>query len=348
MNMNKHLPEDVYFYLFADCILTKGYTRTMITDTSRKELHFVDNSYYEVLLLCRQHKIGEIVEMLDTEDDISRLKIFLTELSDKGLGTFVHDINLFPEIEKVWDHPSVITNAIIDVRDVAHDYGKIFRELDELGCEAVEMRIYKAFSIGEMRSVLLSSAGKRFRHLQLVTKFAGPDSSPEVLKDLVAEFTYLFITVHTTPEDVCQAFNDVIEREQRIYYVKQHIDSDQCCGNIYFESFRIPKIKNISENLLYNGCLNRKISVDEHGNIKNCPSLPTVYGNARTDSFRDILDKQEFRSPWKINKDMILECSDCEYRAICTDCRAFIKDSNNILSKPAKCGYDPYTGIWNQ
>jgi len=39
-------------------------------------------------------------------------------------------------------------------------------------------------------------------------------------------------------------------------------------------------------------------------------------------------------------------CQDCEFRHICTDCRAFIKDSNNIYSQPAKCGYNPYIAKW--
>ena len=47
-----------------------------------------------------------------------------------------------------------------------------------------------------------------------------------------------------------------------------------------------------------------------------------------------------------INKDLIDVCKDCEFRYICTDCRAYIQDKNNIYSKPAKCNYDPYNAEW--
>jgi hypothetical protein len=31
---------------------------------------------------------------------------------------------------------------------------------------------------------------------------------------------------------------------------------------------------------------------------------------------------------------------------MCTDCRVFIKDSENSLSQPSKCTYNPYIAKW--
>jgi len=50
---------------------------------------------------------------------------------------------------------------------------------------------------------------------------------------------------------------------------------------------------------------------------------------------------------WNITKDQIDICKDCEFRHICTDCRAYIEDPKNIYSKPLKCGYNPYTNDWS-
>jgi hypothetical protein len=47
-----------------------------------------------------------------------------------------------------------------------------------------------------------------------------------------------------------------------------------------------------------------------------------------------------------VRKDDIEVCKDCEFRYICTDCRIFKNDSNDIYSKPKKCNYDPYTNTW--
>ncbi len=50
---------------------------------------------------------------------------------------------------------------------------------------------------------------------------------------------------------------------------------------------------------------------------------------------------------WRIKKDMIDVCKICEFRYICPDCRVFITDDTDILSKPKKCNYDPITAVWN-
>lgn len=60
-------------------------------------------------------------------------------------------------------------------------------------------------------------------------------------------------------------------------------------------------------------------------------------------SLRQALEKENFKDVWSISKSRIKVCKDCEFRHICTDCRAYIDDPNDIYSKPLKCGYDPYS-----
>jgi hypothetical protein len=33
---------------------------------------------------------------------------------------------------------------------------------------------------------------------------------------------------------------------------------------------------------------------------------------------------------------------------MCTDCRVYLQDPNDIYSKPLKCGYNPYTNKWEE
>ena len=87
-------------------------------------------------------------------------------------------------------------------------------------------------------------------------------------------------------------------------------------------------------------------------------SLTTTFagGDGITDIFssldikdttlQEALEKPGFKDLWNIKKDDIDVCKDCEFRHICTDCRAFIKDENDIYSQPAKCGYNPYIAKW--
>ena len=45
-------------------------------------------------------------------------------------------------------------------------------------------------------------------------------------------------------------------------------------------------------------------------------------------------------------KDAIKICQDCEFRHICTDCRAYLDNPKDLYSHPAKCTYNPYQAKW--
>jgi radical SAM protein with 4Fe4S-binding SPASM domain len=70
------------------------------------------------------------------------------------------------------------------------------------------------------------------------------------------------------------------------------------------------------------------------------------YGNVRDVSLHSAVARRDFREMWEINKDQIEVCKDCEFRYICIDCRAYLSRQEDRYSKPAKCGYDPYTARW--
>jgi hypothetical protein len=57
---------------------------------------------------------------------------------------------------------------------------------------------------------------------------------------------------------------------------------------------------------------------------------------------KEALEKPGFK------KDQIEVCKDCEFRYICTGCRAYLEDPEDIHSKPLKCGYNPYTCEWEE
>ena len=72
------------------------------------------------------------------------------------------------------------------------------------------------------------------------------------------------------------------------------------------------------------------------------------FGNIKDTTLKEALNKKGFKKLWNINKDKIKVCQDCEFRYICTDCRAYIENPEDIYSKPLKCGYNPYTAEWEE
>jgi SPASM domain peptide maturase of grasp-with-spasm system len=128
-----------------------------------------------------------------------------------------------------------------------------------------------------------------------------------------------------------------------IAYITQRIDSNSHCGIIDPFYFQLHQ-GSFVEAQKYNSCLNRKLSIDIDGSIKNCPTLKTSYGKIdEVNDFDWILNESTFKNLWSINKDQIAICKDCEFRYVCTDCRGFLDDP---FAKPYKCGYNPYTTTW--
>lgn len=72
------------------------------------------------------------------------------------------------------------------------------------------------------------------------------------------------------------------------------------------------------------------------------------FGNIKDDTLVAAVEKSGFKQYWHLTKDQINVCKDCEFRYICTDCRAYLENPDDIYSKPLKCGYNPYTCEWEE
>lgn len=137
-----------------------------------------------------------------------------------------------------------------------------------------------------------------------------------------------------------------------VVFTENRISNSNECGKINEALFSC-NLRTFSEALYHNSCLNRKISIDMQGNIKNCPSMTESFGNIKDTPLKVALDKEGFKKYWNLTKDEIEVCKDCEFKYICTDCRAFTEKPHENkegldTSKPLKCGYDPYTGNWEE
>jgi len=276
-------------------------------------------------------------EFNDTVDEYFKF------LEEQEFGFWTDEAQSFPPINLEWSYSDRITNALIDIDDDSqHDYTKIFLELDDLGCKAVELRFFGNISVRRLRKILQATKLGRLRSIDLLLKHT-KQLSFRVLADLCIEHKRINrIIVHSSPHE--EAI-EVGSTETFIAFYVQTIDSPSCCGQVDARYFSI-NINSFVEAHQYNSCLNRKVSIDSRGEIRNCPSLPYSYGNIAVTSLHNAVTKRDFSDIWLINKDQIEICKDCEFRYMCPDCRAFIRDDKGIYSKPSKCRYDPYTAKW--
>lgn len=100
-------------------------------------------------------------------------------------------------------------------------------------------------------------------------------------------------------------------------------------------------------NHYFNSCWSGKLSITAEGDVIPCifarQSVCGNVGNISLSEAIDLLDKE-----WRITKDQVEICKDCEFRYACHDCRPTAYGiTGNYYSKHARCTYDPYTGKWN-
>ena len=72
------------------------------------------------------------------------LNEYLNFLEENKLGFWTNHPNNFPPIAPVWDSPSLITNAIVDIgTNIDYDFSLFVKELDSLGCKAIMIRFFE-------------------------------------------------------------------------------------------------------------------------------------------------------------------------------------------------------------
>jgi SPASM domain peptide maturase of grasp-with-spasm system len=331
------------FRLFACCVPVRGARRSLICDLGRQTYRFIPNGLYEIVTAHRDKSLGAIKEHYGHRHD-AEIDRYFAVLVDEELGFWCDEPEAFPPLDLTWQSPERITNAILDVDGGStHDYGSILSQLDDLGCKALQVRCFAPLAPAEIERLLAAAAIGRLRSIELLLAHRS-DLTDELLAELCRRHPRLLrVTVHSAPAESRQELagtSAVIERR------REAIDSPACCGCVH-PSWFAPNLGAFLEAQRHNSCLNRKLAVDARGEIRNCPSLGRSFGNAREVSLHSAVAQRDFAALWEINKDQIEVCRDCEFRYICTDCRAYLSRPDDLYSKPAKCGYDPYTAQWS-
>jgi SPASM domain peptide maturase of grasp-with-spasm system len=331
-----------YLNLYANCIPVKGHKRSIICDLQRQQFKFIPNSLYALLENEFNHlPVNVIREKYETE--IVNEYIKYLEEHEFAFWCTKDEMQRFPKLSMEWDLPAIISNAIIDVSEKKHNFTKIFMELEKLGCKYIQIRFYKQIGFSAIDQILNRLEGSIIKSVQLIMPYSG-NRLLHNSKDIIKKHNRISTIILTgSPSD------RIIEKENKsnafICFVKKKFNSCQSCGNIDPKRF-LPTLRLFTEAQKHNTCLNRKISIDSEGNVKNCPSSSISFGNIEETSLIETAKNNNFQKNWFISKDKIDVCKECEFRYICVDCRVFIQDNNNPYSKPLKCNYDPFSATF--
>ena len=333
-----------HFKLYSNCLLVKGFKRSLIVDTQRIQYQLIPNDLFEILLKTEKISLDEIYIEYNVENK-KIIENYFNRLIEEELGFYCNEeeVEWFPKMNIDFQTPFLIESCIVEELSEVVKYKNLILQLEDLQCQYIEIIMYKTLTNELLLDILSLFEKSSINRIGLILKF---DEHKDLtfLKYLTTRFLRIVkIIIHSTEDDEVLNYNDFNATE--IIKSSIIIDSFKFCGVVDMKYFT-PHIAHFTESLQHNTCLNRKISIDRNGEIKNCPAISKSFGKLQDTSLATALADPEFKKYWNVNKDQINTCKDCEFRHICTDCRGYTEDENDQYAKPLKCGYNPYTNEW--
>lgn len=333
--------------VYENCIAIKGSKNAIICDLQR---HTFENISLELYNFINDYDSVDIITITRIEGE-KKAKKYIKFLIDHDFAFLTSNPENFPKLNVSFNYPFKVSNASITVNKNT-PIDMLLNELENLNCKflefIVEERAMEIISYInnyiEKEQMILSSIGFVIKYEKGVTK--------EKLSILLKKFPRLIYIITMDYKE--NGFIPPIRSNNTGYLIFSNtsVSSGKSCGVVCCGYF-VSNIKTFTESLHHNSCLHKKISIDSEGNIKNCPSMQQSFGNIQDTTLEKAIAHPDFKKYWKLTKDEIEVCKDCEFRYICTDCRAYTERTQTNaegldISKPLKCGYNPYTGEWQE
>ncbi len=327
-----------YLILFNDCIPVLGYKRSIIYNIHSSQYFFIPNELYKILSYKLSNSIVDILDDYSIEDR-TIVNEYFSFIIENELGFYHSNSNDFISIDPVFSKPTTINNAVIQINhSILDNYIDLIYQLENLGCESIQLIFPDSISYAELLKFLSSFNTSSILNIELmINKSFQLEECQSIHKVQPRISSFHFFNTSEFKYDSYEYFN--------IFHSKNDAFDDSNCGAVSPSFFNFNFIS-FFESLNTNSCLNCKLSIDKNGFIKNCPSMDRHYGHINNTKLDDVVKLSKFQKWGNYKKDEIDVCKDCEFRYMCTDCRVFISDKNNILSQPSKCGYNPYIAKW--
>ena len=318
--------KDIFFKLFASCIPVKGIRKSIIYDLQRAEVYEISNSIYDILPIVETYNI-DLIKIENPE-----LFQFINKLVNDEIGFFCKEPTRFPKLDTKWQTPNIISNTIIEFSNNSnHNLNLIFKNLNKLSTKNVLLIFNYVPSKIYILEILNIATESNIDYIELWL--------PRKIKtkNLIRQYKNLRKIVFLKSKKILE-----VHRNQCIIKYSEFSSHKDLCKKTPLK-YNLHQIY-YNESLNYNTCLNKKLSIDKNRKIKNCPYLDKDFGDYTHNSIIETVKSKEFQKLWKLSKDKINECKDCQYRYMCNDCRVFTVN-NNIKNKPIFCDFNPYENI---
>jgi SPASM domain peptide maturase of grasp-with-spasm system len=328
---------------YEDCLLSKGYNRSVIVDTTRGKLEAIPNSLYHFIKENDTLSINEIKNKYSSEDQVI-VDEYLDFLLKDEYAFLVDEqfVKNFPKINMAWDLPSQISNVIIVFKagKWIENINKIVFLLESINCQDVEIRFKDSVQEEEINNLLDYFKKSRVNSIILIIPYL--DFTDFIYEILSNQLRLEQIILYNSPKG-----KDIFFKTNQIKVSTKKIEDLFAINNI--NQF-LPNMMLYMESLYHHSYFNRKLYIDYKGEIKNAPEGNFVLANISDfkslEDIRLFLKNDQLTKYWDIKKEDCDVCKDCELKNICVDNRLPIKREDNTFYFEKECAYNPYISKW--
>lgn len=332
-----------YFNLYANCVVVKGASESLIVDFQNSHFYNIPNLLSEILLHCNNLKINDVKKIYKNEYD-KGIDKYLNELIRLEIGFFLDDPEEFPKLSMYWDNPSEIQTSVIEINGTKpYDYINVIEQLCDLGCNVIQIRIVNFCSEDILFSIHNKLKSSRIKYIEYVIHSQIFDIDFTKFFFYENNRIFRFIVHGTQKEDFSKDNLNLQIKDWQLVFITEEIHPDS--KDLISKKSFCPSLDFFTEAQSHNPSLNRKISIDRFGSIKNYLSHEKIYGNIQIDKLSTIIKTEQFTSMWYINNDSIEVCKECQYRYICFS-NSDIEEKNNTFYKKQMCNFNPQTNQW--
>ncbi|PSK93577.1 grasp-with-spasm system SPASM domain peptide maturase [Taibaiella chishuiensis] len=337
-----------YFNLYSNILITKGANRILISDLQRNNSELQSLELYDIIEALKSHAIETLMGFYD-EDSKPIVGQYLDFLVDKEYGfisTGDRD-HSFPPLSLEYKDAGLVSDIFIACRDLARPR-QLAPSIGNLAIKHMVIYCEQELAVADFLDLEISFSDSSVESIEIFAPcHAGINENylQQLSEGARRIYSLVFYKCTTIQPETGDRY------KFKVVFTSRHLKIN-ACGKVDLKYFNthLPKVL---EAINHNSCLHKKIGIDINGDIRNCPAMPQRFGNIRDCSLEEALNHKAFKNYWNLTKDHIAVCKDCEFRNICTDCRAYterthINEAGLDNSKPLKCGYSPYTNQWEK
>jgi len=241
-----------------------------------------------------------------------------------------------------WRAPAQITNAVVDIDRQSVWGPSHVRVLCAVQCHYVQFRILERLEYSWVVDILNSFDRSHVDHIQLLLPASYADDR-EWMQSLLDQHPRLnSIRVYGVPQ-TGERYSDAIMRP--IIWMGSSLDEYGPAKERMVITMTL-----FCESQSRHNYFNRKLHIAKDGAIGNAPETSGRFGNMN--DIRDgqemiaIVERPEFQTYWRVSKEMIDVCKECEFRFMCMDNRIPQPRASETWFHEKECPYNPYICKW--